>query len=127
MKRGVTNFDIHDLKEESAVEVLGTVKTEERAPHGFEDPLRRDQSIITATRNRCRSPISKWKMNTSLRNQAGPKRPVLRNVRENALNLKFRRHQEASEISFIYPGVYRSHTQKIVARGSRRPDLTYLN
>ena len=35
-EEGVTNFDIHDLKEESAVEVLGTVKAEERAPHGFE-------------------------------------------------------------------------------------------
>ena len=30
-EEGVTNFDIHDLKEESAVEVLGTVKAEANA------------------------------------------------------------------------------------------------
>lgn len=34
-EEGVTNFDIHDLKEESAVEVLGTVKAEERASSWF--------------------------------------------------------------------------------------------
>ena len=34
-EEGVTNFDIHDLKEESAVEVLGTVKTEEKSSPWF--------------------------------------------------------------------------------------------
>ena len=37
---GVTDFDIRELKEESTVEVRGTIRAEERAPHGFEIRLK---------------------------------------------------------------------------------------
>jgi len=37
---GITDFDIRELKEESAVEVMGVVKAEERAPQGFEIRLK---------------------------------------------------------------------------------------
>lgn len=64
-EEGVTNFDIHDLKEESAVEVLGTVKAEERAPHGFEIRLE-EIKVLSQPAEPMPIPISKWKMNTSL-------------------------------------------------------------
>ena len=41
---GITDFDIRELKEESAVEVMGVVKAEERAPQGFEIRFRQVRS-----------------------------------------------------------------------------------
>ena len=35
-EEGKTQFDLKDLKEAATIEVEGTVKPEERAPHGFE-------------------------------------------------------------------------------------------
>ena len=35
-EEGKTEFDLKDLKEESAVEVTGVIALEERAPQGFE-------------------------------------------------------------------------------------------
>ena len=82
-EEGVTNFDIHDLKEESAVEVLGTVKAEERAPHGFE--LRLEEiKVLSQPAEPMPIPISKWKMNTSLETKLALRPVSLRNVRERA-------------------------------------------
>ena len=82
-EEGVTNFDIHDLKEESAVEVLGTVKTEERAPHGFEIRLE-EIKVLSQPAEPMPIPISKWKMNTSLETKLALRPVSLRNVRERA-------------------------------------------
>ena len=40
-EEGVTEFDLKDLKEESAVVITGVVAREDRAPHGFEIRLRK--------------------------------------------------------------------------------------
>ena len=39
-EEGVTAFDLKELKEASAVEVLGTIRKEERAAHGIEIRLK---------------------------------------------------------------------------------------
>ena len=82
-EEGVTNFDIHDLKGESAVEVLGTVKAEERAPHGFEIRLE-EIKVLSQPAEPMPIPISKWKMNTSLETKLALRPVSLRNVRERA-------------------------------------------
>lgn len=45
-EEGKTQFDLKDLKEAATIEVEGTVKPEERAPHGFEIRLDKDHGII---------------------------------------------------------------------------------
>ena len=116
-EEGVTNFDIHDLKEESAVEVLGTVKAEERAPHGFE--LRLEEiKVLSQPAEPMPIPISKWKMNTSLETKLALRPVSLRNVRERA---KFK-IQEGIVRGFrdylFTQGFTEIHTPKIVARGA---------
>lgn len=116
-EEGVTNFDIHDLKEESAVEVLGTVKTEERAPHGFEIRLE-EIKVLSQPAEPMPIPISKWKMNTSLETKLALRPVSLRNVRERA---KFK-IQEGIVRGFrdylFTQGFTEIHTPKIVARGA---------
>ena len=116
-EEGVTNFDIHDLKEESAVEVLGTVKAEERAPHGFE--LRLEEiKVLSQPAEPMPIPISKWKMNTSLETKLALRPVSLRNVRERA---KFK-IQEGIVRGFrdylFTQGFTEIHTPKIGARGA---------
>lgn len=116
-EEGVTNFDIHDLKEESAVEVLGTVKAEERAPHGFEILLE-EIKVLSQPAEPMPIPISKWKMNTSLETKLALRPVSLRNVRERA---KFK-IQEGIVRGFrdylFTQGFTEIHTPKIVARGA---------
>lgn len=116
-EEGVTNFDIHDLKEESAVEVLGTVKAEERAPHGFEIRLE-EIKVLSQPAEPMPIPISKWKMNTSLETKLALRPVSLRNVRERA---KFK-IQEGIVRGFrdylFTQGFTEIHTPKIVARGA---------
>ena len=116
-EEGVTNFDIHDLKEESAVEVLGTVKAEERAPHGFELHLE-EIKVLSQPAEPMPIPISKWKMNTSLETKLALRPVSLRNVRERA---KFK-IQEGIVRGFrdylFTQGFTEIHTPKIVARGA---------
>ena len=116
-EEGVTNFDIHDLKEESAVEVLGTVKAEERAPHGFEIRLE-EIKVLSQPAEPMPIPISKWKMNTSLETKLALRPVSLRNVRERA---KFK-IQEGIVRGFreflSSQGFTEVHTPKIVSRGA---------
>ena len=116
-EEGVTNFDIHDLKEESAVEVLGTVKAEERAPHGFEIRLE-EIKVLSQPAEPMPIPISKWKMNTSLETKLALRPVSLRNVRERA---KFK-IQEGIVRGFrdylFTQGFTEIHTPKIGARGA---------
>ena len=64
-EEGVTAFDLKALKEASAVEVCGTVKKEERAPHGFEIRLK-EIKVLSEPAAPLPLAISKWKLNTSL-------------------------------------------------------------
>ena len=80
---GITDFDIRDLKEESAVEVMGVVKAEERAPQGFEIRLK-EIRVLSRPAEPLPLAVSKWKLNTSLETKLSLRPISLRNVRERA-------------------------------------------
>ena len=82
-EEGLTNFDIRDLKEESAVEVTGTVKREERAPGGFEIRLK-ELRVLSKPAAPLPIAVSKWKLNTSLETKLALRPVSLRNLRERA-------------------------------------------
>ena len=114
---GVTDFDIRELKEESAVEVRGTLRAEERAPHGFEIRLKEIQ-VLSQPAEPLPLAVSKWKLNTSLETKLSMRPISLRNVRERA---KFK-IQEGIVRGFrdylAGQGFTEIRTPKIVARGA---------
>ena len=111
------DVDIKDLKEECAVEVKGTVRKEERAPHGFEIRLE-DIRILSRPADTMPIPVNKWKLNTSLETKLALRPISLRNIRERA---KFK-IQEGIVRGFrdylFSQGFTEIHTPKIVARGA---------
>ena len=114
---GITDFDIRELKEESAVEVMGVVKAEERAPQGFEIRLK-EIRVLSRPAEPLPLAVSKWKLNTSLETKLSLRPISLRNVRERA---KFK-IQEGSVRGFRDYLLSRDFTEirtpKIVARGA---------
>ena len=114
---GGTDFDIRDLKEESAVEVMGVVKAEERAPQGFEIRLK-EIRVLSQPAEPLPLAVSKWKLNTSLETKLSLRPISLRNVRERA---KFK-IQEGIVRGFrdylLSQGFMEIRTPKIVARGA---------
>ena len=114
---GVTDFDIRELKEESAVEVMGVVKAEERAPQGFEIRLK-EIRVLSQPAEPLPLAVSKWKLNTSLETKLSLRPISLRNVRERA---KFK-IQEGIVRGFrdylLSQGFTEIRTPKIVARGT---------
>lgn len=82
-EEGVTAFDLKELKEASAVEVLGTIRKEERAAHGIEIRLK-EIKVLSEPDEPLPLPISKWKLNTSLEAKLNMRPISLRNVRERA-------------------------------------------
>ena len=114
---GITDFDIRELKEESAVEVMGVVKAEERAPQGFEIRLK-EIRVLSRPAEPLPLAVSKWKLNTSLETKLSLRPISLRNVRERA---KFK-IQEGIVKGFRDYLLSRDFTEirtpKIVARGA---------
>lgn len=116
-EEGKTEFDLKNLKEESAVEVTGVVELEERAPQDFELRL---TGILVLSEPAETMPIAinKWKMNTSLETRLSLRPVSLRNVRERA---KFK-IQEGIVRGFreflSSQGFTEVHTPKIVSRGA---------
>lgn len=114
---GITDFDIRELKEESAVEVMGVVKAEERAPQGFEIRLK-EIRVLSRPAEPLPLAVSKWKLNTSLETKLSLRPISLRNVRERA---KFK-IQEGIVRGFRDYILSRDFTEirtpKIVARGA---------
>lgn len=114
---GITDFDIRELKEESAVEVMGVVKAEERAPQGFELRLK-EIRVLSRPAEPLPLAVSKWKLNTSLEAKLSLRPISLRNVRERA---KFK-IQEGIVRGFRDYLLSRDFTEirtpKIVARGA---------
>ena len=105
-EEGKTQFDLKDLKEAATIEVEGTVKPEERAPHGFE--IRLDKiKVLSEPAAPMPLAISKWKLNTSLEANLNNRAIALRNVRERA---KFR----------IQEGVVRGFRDFYTVRGLQR-------
>ena len=116
-EEGKTEFNLKELKEESAVEVTGVVALEERAPHGFEIRLQTIR-VLSEPAEGMPIAINKWKMNTSLETKLGLRPISLRNVRERA---KFK-VQEGIVRGFreflSSQGFTEVHTPKIVSRGA---------
>lgn len=114
---GITDFDIRELKEESAVEVMGVVKAEERAPQGFEIRLK-EIRVLSRPAEPLPLAVSKWKLNTSLEAKLSLRPISLRNVRERA---KFK-IQEGIVRGFrdylLSKDFTEIRTPKIVARGA---------
>lgn len=114
---GKTDFDLKELKEESAVEVTGVVALEERAPQGFELRLTGIR-VLSQPVETMPIAINKWKMNTSLETRLSLRPVSLRNVRERA---KFK-IQEGIVRGFreflSSQGFTEVHTPKIVSRGA---------
>ena len=116
-EEGKTEFDLKDLKEESAVEVTGVIAPEERAPQGFELRLTGIR-VLSQPSEVMPIAINKWKMNTSLETRLSLRPVSLRNVRERA---KFK-IQEGIVRGFreflSSQGFTEVHTPKIVSRGA---------
>ena len=116
-EEGKTEFDLKDLKEESAVEVTGVVELEERAPQDFELRLTGIR-VLSEPAETMPIAINKWKMNTSLETRLSLRPVSLRNVRERA---KFK-IQEGIVRGFreflSSQGFTEVHTPKIVSRGA---------
>ena len=83
---GVCAFDLHELKEESAIRVKGTVREESRAPWGREIRLS-EITVLSMPEKPMPLAVSKWKLNTSLEAKLNTRPLSLRNIRERA---KFR-------------------------------------
>lgn len=116
-EEGISRFDIRNLKEESAVEVTGTVRAEERAPHGFEIRLE-EVRILSQPAGPLPIAISKWKLNTSLDTRLSLRPITLRNLRERA---KFKIQEGVVRGFRDYlagQGFTEIRTPKIVARGA---------
>ena len=116
-EEGKTQFDLKDLKEAATIEVEGTVKPEERAPHGFE--IRLDKiKVLSEPAAPMPLAISKWKLNTSLEANLNNRAIALRNVRERA---KFRIQEGVVRgfRDFLYSqGFTEIHTPKIGAKSA---------
>ena len=116
-EEGVTDFDLKDLKEASAVEVEGTVAKEDRAPNGIEIRLKKIK-VLSRPADTMPLAISKWKLNTSLEAKLDNRAVSLRNVRERA---KFK-IQEGLVRGFreflTEEGFTEIHTPKIGAKGA---------
>ena len=116
-EEGKIDFDLKELKEESAVEVTGVVALEERAPQGVELRLTGIR-VLSQPSEVMPIAINKWKMNTSLETRLSLRPVSLRNVRERA---KFK-VQEGIVRGFreflSSQGFTEVHTPKIVSRGA---------
>ena len=116
-EEGNMDFDLKNLKEESSVEITGTVITEKRAPHGFEihletiDILSQPEEVLPIA-------INKYKMHTSLEARLAVRPVSLRNVKERA-KFKIQEGIVRGFRDFLYSqGFTEIHTPKIVARGA---------
>ena len=116
-EEGKTKFDLKDLKAAATVEVEGAVKSEDRAPNGFEIRL---DSIRVLSEPAAPMPlaISKWKLNTSLEAKLNYRSISLRNIRERA---KFRIQEGLTRAfrDFLYSQEFTEiHTPKIGAKSA---------
>ncbi len=116
-EEGAANVTLKELAEEAAVEITGIVKSEERAPNGFEIRIHK---IRILSRPSAPMPIAvnKWKMNTSLETKLDFRPLSLRNIKERA---KFRIQEGVTRGFREYlrgRGFTEIHTPKIGARGA---------
>ena len=116
-EEGVTAFDLKELKEASAVEVLGTIRKEERAAHGIEIRLK-EIKVLSEPDEPLPLSISKWKLNTSLEAKLNMRPISLRNVRERA-KFKIQEGLVRGFRDFLYEqGFTEIHTPKLGAKSA---------
>lgn len=116
-EEGVTEFDLKELKEASAVEITGRVNREERAPHGFEIRIRTIR-ILSEPAKALPLQISKWKLNTSLDAKLNHRAVSLRNIRERA-TFRIQEGIARGFRDFLYSqGFTEIHTPKIGAKSA---------
>lgn len=116
-EEGKTDFPIKELKEESAVEVEGTVVEEERAPFGFEIHLEKIE-VLSVPAKTMPIPVSKWKLNTSLETKLNLRPISLRNIRERTI-FKIQEGLCRAFRDFLFSqGFTEIHTPKIGAKGA---------
>ena len=121
-EEGKTEFDLKNLKEESAVEVTGVVELEERAPQDFELRLTGIR-VLSEPAETMPIAINKWKMNTSLETRLSLRPVSLRNVRERAKIQNSGRHCKRLSGVFILPGLYRgSYSEDRIPRRRGRSE-----
>lgn len=116
-EKGVSEFDLRDVKEASAVEVTGVVTESEKAPHGIEIRLK-EIRVLSEPAEPMPLPIAKWKMNTSLEAKLNYRPVSLRNLRERA---RFRIQEGLTRgfRDFLYgEGFTEIHTPKIGAKSA---------
>ena len=116
-EEGRTEFDLKELKEESAVEVTGVVVREDRAPGGFEIRLE-TVKILSEPDQALPIAVNKYRMHASLEARLAVRPVSLRNVRERA-KFKIQEGIVRGFRDFLHSqGFTEIHTPKIVARGA---------
>lgn len=116
-EKGVSQFDLKDLKEASAVEVTGIAEESEKAPHGIEIRLRQIR-ILSEPAAPMPLPIAKWKMQTSLEAKLNYRPISLRNLRERA-RFRIQEGLVRGFRDYLYKeGFTEIHTPKIGARSA---------
>lgn len=116
-EESAVDVPLKELAEEAAVEITGTVTSEERAPNGFEIRIRKIR-ILSLPSAPMPIAVNKWKMNTSLETKLDFRPLSLRNIRERA---KFRIQEGVTRGFREYLrgcGFTEIHTPKIGARGA---------
>ncbi|MCD7766926.1 MAG: OB-fold nucleic acid binding domain-containing protein, partial [Lachnospiraceae bacterium] len=116
-EENVSQLSAKKLKESQTVELTGTLKEDERAPHGIELRVTNGE-ILTEVYAPLPLAIGKWKLNTSLEAKLDNRSISLRNVRERAkfriqegLVRGFREYLTSQQFTEI-------HTPKLGARGA---------
>lgn len=116
-EEGISQTVVKGLKEESAVEITGTVQTDNRAPHGFELRME-DIRILSEPSDALPVAINKWNINTSLETRLAYRPVTLRNVRERA-KFKLQEGIVRGFRDYLYSqGFTEIRTPKIVSRGA---------
>ena len=116
-EEGKTNLDISQLKEAACICVEGTVKNEERAPHGKEIRLEKIE-ILSQPAQPLPLAIDKWKLNTSLETKLNMRSVSLRNIKERA-RFKIQEAICRGYREYLYEqGFTEIHTPKIGAKGA---------
>lgn len=112
-----SDFDIKGLKEGAALEALGIIAKEDRAPNGFEIRLK-ELKILSSPAGSMPISISKWKLDTSLETKLSLRPIALRNIRERA-KFKIQEGIVRGFRDFLYTqGFTEIHTPKIGAKGA---------
>ena len=116
-EKGVSGFELKDVKEAASVEAEGIVAESEKAPHGIEIRLKGIR-ILSEPAAPMPLPVAKWKLNTSLEAKLNYRPISLRNLRERA-RFRIQEGLVRGFRDFLYgKGFTEIHTPKIGAKSA---------